>query len=151
MTDESEAAAPAGLVEALGARPRYVGRSRFDYLAELESEQALRALTPDFQKLVAVDARGVIVTTRSDDGAFDFVSRFFAPQSGIDEDPVTGSAHCTLASFWQKRLGKSEFRAFQASQRGGIVNVRIDGDRVHLGGKAIIVTEGTLLASPNGR
>jgi PhzF family phenazine biosynthesis protein len=144
----AEAPPPAGLVEALGARPTYFGRSQFDYLVEVESESGLRAMAPDFRKLASVDCRGVIVTARSSQGEFDFVSRFFAPASGVDEDPVTGSAHCTLAHFWHERLGKSEFRAFQASRRGGVVSVRLEGERVILGGQAVLVAEGKLLAAP---
>jgi predicted PhzF superfamily epimerase YddE/YHI9 len=91
-----------------------------------------------------VKARGIIVTSRSDSPEYDFVSRFFAPGSGIDEDPVTGSAHCCLGPYWAGRLGKTEFVAYQASARGGIVRVRLHGDRVVLGGKAVTVLRGEL-------
>ena len=138
--------APAGLAEALGAELRYVGRSRFDYLAELADERALRELRPDFGRLGRVSARGVIVTSRSATPDRDFVSRFFAPGSGIDEDPVTGSAHCCLAPFWSQRLGKQEFVAHQISARGGVLKVRLVGDRVRLGGQAVSVLRGELLA-----
>ncbi len=146
-----ESPPPPGLLESLGAGPRYVGRGRTDWLVELDTEAEVRNLAPDFRRLAAVDCRGMIVTARSAGGEFDFVSRFFAPAAGIDEDPVTGSAHCTLAGFWQSRLGKSEFRALQASRRGGIVHVRIEGDRVRLGGRAVIVAAGGLMsaAEPN--
>jgi predicted PhzF superfamily epimerase YddE/YHI9 len=111
----------------------------------VESEAVLRQLAPDFKRLATVQARGIIVTSRSADPRFDFVSRFFAPAAGIDEDPVTGSAHCCLADFWRKRLGKSEFLAYQASARGGVVKVRVEGDRAILGGKAVIVAKGELV------
>ncbi len=132
VTPAEAAAPPAGLIEALGVTPCNVGRSKFDYLVEVEADDTLRTMTPDFRALLAVDCRGVIVTARSSDPAFDFVSRFFAPGAGIDEDPVTGSAHCTLAAYWHERLGKDELRAFQASSRGGAVGVRRVGDRVQL-------------------
>jgi PhzF family phenazine biosynthesis protein len=136
---------PAGLAEALGAQPVHVGRSRFDVIAEVESEEVVRALKPDLTRLRQVQARGVIVTARGAGGEFDFVSRFFAPQSGVAEDPVTGSAHCVLAPYWAEKLGKREMTAFQASRRGGLVRVRLDGDRVHLGGRAVTVLRGELL------
>ena len=137
---------PANLAEALGVTPKYVGRNRFDYLVEVESEAVLRAVAPDFKALAAVPVRGVIVTSRSSEPRFDFVSRFFAPGVGIDEDPVTGSSHCCLGAFWSKRLGKSDLVGYQASARGGVVRVRVAGDRAILGGQAVIVTEGQLLA-----
>jgi PhzF family phenazine biosynthesis protein len=145
-TPEQACSAPPGLEEALGARVQYIGRNRFDYLALLESEQVLRDLNPSLDLLRKLPVRGIIVTARSTDAEFDFVSRFFAPQSGIDEDPVTGSAHCCLGPFWQARLGKNKFRAFQASARGGIVGVSVEGDRILLGGRALTVMRGELLA-----
>ena len=138
-------AAPAGLLEALGIRnAKHVGKSAFDYLVELDSEDAVRQLNPDHATLRKLTVRGVIVTSRSKNGDFDFVSRFFAPGAGIDEDPVTGSAHCTLAPFWATRLHKNEFVAYQASPRGGVVRVRLAGDRVKLGGRAVTVFRGEL-------
>ncbi len=145
-TPEEPAAAPPGLVEALVASPRYVGRSRFDYLVELDDEEAVRRLRPDFGRLGEIAARGVIATARSADPGYDFVSRFFAPAAGIAEDPVTGSAHCCLAPFWGRRLGKSELLARQVSARGGVVKVRLEGDRVRIGGQAVTVLTGELLA-----
>ena len=136
---------PTGLLEALGVQARYVGRSQFDFLVEAESEAVLRQMTPDFKRLATVQVRGIIVTSRSADPRFDFVSRFFAPAAGIDEDPVTGSAHCCLASYWGKKLGKTEFTAYQASARGGVVKVRVQGDRAILGGRAVIVAKGELV------
>jgi PhzF family phenazine biosynthesis protein len=146
LVAEKPAPPPDRLAEALGASFRYVGRNRFDYLVEVESEATLRKLTPDFGLLATLPVRGVIVTSRSADPAFDFVSRFFAPASGVNEDPVTGSAHCCLASYWRTRLHKDQFRAYQASPRGGVVRVRVAGDRAYLGGRAITVARGELLA-----
>ena len=112
---------PSGLLEALGVSATFVGKSVFDYLVEVDNEREVRATAPDMGALSRLDCRGVIVTSRSDDPAFDFVSRFFAPGTGIDEDPVTGSAHCALGPYWQSRLGKSEFTARQVSALG-VVN-----------------------------
>lgn len=145
LLPEEPAEAPAGLVEALGVTPRYVGRSQFDYVVEVDSETALRALKPNFRQLGTVSGRGIIATSLSSDPRFAFVSRFFAPAAGIDEDPVTGSAHCCLAAFWKKRLNRDEFLAYQASARGGVVRVRVAGDRVFLGGRAVTISKGNLL------
>jgi predicted PhzF superfamily epimerase YddE/YHI9 len=130
---------------ALGVTPKWIGRSRFDYLVEVDSEETVRAAAPDLQALAAVETRGVIVTAPSASGRFDFVSRFFAPRAGIDEDPVTGSAHCCLGPYWAPRLGKQEMTAYQASARGGVVRVRIDGDRIRLAGQAVTVLRGVLI------
>jgi PhzF family phenazine biosynthesis protein len=145
LKPEQPAEAPAGVLESLGVSPRYVGRNSFDYLVEVESEPIVRGLSPDFKRLAAISCRGIIVTARSDDPSFDFVSRFFAPAAGIDEDPVTGSAHCCLADFWRRRLGRSKMIGYQASSRGGVVHVEIRGDRVILGGQAMIVARGELV------
>lgn len=142
---ESEVEPPPGLLEALGVSAKYVGKNRFDYLVELVSEEELRAMTPDFAQLGRIEVRGVIVTSRSASPEYDFVSRFFAPWAGIDEDPVTGSAHCCLGPYWQKQLGKDEMIAYQASARGGVVQVRMAGNRVMLGGQAVTVMKGSLL------
>jgi predicted PhzF superfamily epimerase YddE/YHI9 len=142
---EQAAEPPPRLAEALGAAPKYVGRNKFDYLVEVESEAALRGLKPNFSLLSEISVRGVIVTARASNGGFDFVSRFFAPGSGINEDPVTGSTHTCLAPFWAQRLGKTEFLAYQASARGGVLRVRINGDRVILAGRAVTVLRGQLL------
>lgn len=135
---------PPHLLEALGTKAKFVGKNKFDYLVEVESEEVLRALAPDFSSLRKVGVRGVIVTARSASAEFDFVSRFFAPGSGIDEDPVTGSAHCALGPYWSQQLGKKEFTAYQASARGGVVRVRVNGERVILGGQAVTVLRGEL-------
>jgi PhzF family phenazine biosynthesis protein len=137
--------APAELLAALGVtEPRWVGRNQFDYLVEVASEEEVRALQPDHARLRKLPVRGVIVTSGASSSAYDFVSRFFAPGSGIDEDPVTGSAHCALAPFWAERLGKTELVAYQASARGGVIRIRLLGDRVKLGGRAVTVLRGEL-------
>lgn len=136
---------PPGLGEALGAELLYVGRNRFDYLAEVADGATLRNLRPDLRRLAEIPARGIIVTCQSDDLRYDFLSRFFAPASGIDEDPVTGSAHCCLGPFWQKRFHKSEMTGYQASARGGEVGVIVAGDRVRLVGRAVTILTGELV------
>ena len=142
----TEGEPPAGLLDILGVQPTFVGRSRFDTLLLVESEDTVRRLAPDFHALRRIPGiRGVIVSGPSSTPGFDFISRFFAPGSGIDEDPVTGSAHCCLAPFWSERLGKASMTAFQASPRGGIVRVRVENDRVILGGHAVTVLRGELL------
>jgi len=144
-TPDEPVEAPPGLIEALGVAARYVGKSRFDYLIELDDEAAVRAVRPDFGRLRAFPARGAIVTSRAADPGVDFVSRYFAPAFGIDEDPVTGSTHCCLAPFWSARLGKQTFLAHQVSDRGGVLKVTVDGDRVRLGGQAVTVLRGELV------
>ncbi|KPL10143.1 oxidoreductase [candidate division TA06 bacterium SM1_40] len=136
---------PPGLPEAFGITPKSFGKSTYDYLVEVASEEAVRSLAPDFGKLKTLEIRGVMVTSEASSAAYDFVSRFFAPRAGIDEDPVTGSAHCCLGPFWAERLGKNELVGYQASARGGIVRVRVAGDRVHLGGRAVTVLRADLL------
>jgi PhzF family phenazine biosynthesis protein len=143
---ETPADPPPELAEALGAELKYVGRNQFDYLVEVQDEATLRALKPNHYVLRELPVRGVIATARGASGDFDFVSRFFAPGSGIDEDPVTGSAHCALTPYWAQRLGKTEMTAFQASPRGGVVKVRLEGARVFLLGQAVTVLRGELLA-----
>jgi PhzF family phenazine biosynthesis protein len=137
-------AAPA-LARALGATPVAFGVSQFDALAELGSQEAVEQLRPDIGALAALPYRGVIVTARAAAAGFDFVSRFFAPKVGVSEDPVTGSAHCVLGPYWQGRIGKDDFLAYQASARGGVVKVGVRGDRVLLGGQAVTVWKGELI------
>lgn len=137
-------ASPAELEPALGVTPLYVGRSHSDLLVELESEALVRGLKPDIELIRAIPARGVIVTSRAAAPGFDFVSRFFAPRVGVDEDPVTGSAHCCLGPFWRQRLGKTSLTAYQASARGGTVRVEVRGNRVLLGGQAVTVLSAAL-------
>ncbi|WP_101789312.1 PhzF family phenazine biosynthesis protein [Nonomuraea indica] len=135
---------PPGLEKALGATPVSVGRSHLDLLVELRSEDEVRSLRPDIEALRAVDARGVIVTAAATMEGHDFVSRFFAPNVGVPEDPVTGSAHCALAPYWSQRLGRTELVGAQLSARGGLVRVTAAGDRVHLAGYAVTVLSGDL-------
>jgi PhzF family phenazine biosynthesis protein len=144
-TPPAETTTDLDLLAALGVGlVPYFGRSQFDVVMQLDSAEAVRAVRPDFRKLGAIKTRGVIVTATSDDPKYDFVSRFFGPQVGIDEDPVTGSAHCALAPYWAAKIGRQELIGFQASSRGGVVRVRLNGDRVILGGHAITVLEGHL-------
>jgi PhzF family phenazine biosynthesis protein len=135
---------PPELVPALGVEPKWVGKNRFDYLVEVDSETVVRGAVPDFAKLRQATTRGVMITSVASSEEFDFVSRFFAPAVGVDEDPVTGSAHCCLAPFWADRLGRSELLGYQASRRGGVVRTRTAGDRVLLGGQAVTVLRGEL-------
>jgi PhzF family phenazine biosynthesis protein len=133
---------PAGIVAALGAKPVEVHLNAFNYMAALESERAVRELTPDLTAVAKLDRPGVIVTAESSGGTFDFVSRYFAPAKGVPEDPATGAAHCMLAPYWSRRLGKNELRALQASQRGGEMVCRVAGDRVELEGACAFYMEG---------
>jgi PhzF family phenazine biosynthesis protein len=132
---------PPALAEALRIDPIEVFCNEFNYLALLASEQDLRALAPDMAALAGLDRPGVIVTAPGE-GTYDFISRYFAPAKGIPEDPVTGAAHCMLAPYWAKRLGKNMFRAFQASRRGGEIICRVVGDRVELEGACVFYLEG---------
>jgi predicted PhzF superfamily epimerase YddE/YHI9 len=145
-TPPAPAAPPDGLAAALGGTPRWVGKARFDFFAEFESEEILRSLRPDFARIQALGGRGFIVTARATTRPFDFISRFFAPAAGVNEDPVTGSAHCCLAPYWAERLGRNELTGYQASPRGGIVGVRVVGDRVRLCGTGVTVLRGELVA-----
>jgi len=133
--------APAGLAEALGVVPAEVFVNAFNYMAILESARVVRGLAPDMAAIARFDRPGVIVTAAGEDG-FDFISRYFAPAKGIPEDPVTGAAHCMLAPYWAKRLGRTEFRAFQASRRGGVIICRLAGDRVELEGSCVFYMRG---------
>ena len=135
----STASAPPGLEEALGVAVLRVARNRLDWLAELDTAGTVRSLSPDFPRLREIPTRGLIVTARADVAGADFVSRFFAPRVGIDEDAVTGSAHCCLGPYWAPRLGKDTLIGHQLSARGGTVRVRLLGHRVRLGGCAVIV------------
>lgn len=146
-TPEQPAEVPDGLLSALGvSSARYVGKSRFDYLVELDSEAAIRALEPDFAAMRRLPVRGVIATSLASTAGWDFVSRFFAPGSGIDEDPVTGSAHCCLTPYWSRKLGRTSFTARQLSKRGGTLKLELAGDRVKLRGNAVTVVKGTLFS-----
>jgi PhzF family phenazine biosynthesis protein len=142
---ETNADTPVEITGALGVQPIYVGKNRFDYLVEVESEEMVRNIKPNFDLLKKVPSRGIIVTSRADTGKYDFVSRFFAPAIGVDEDPVTGSSHCCLGPYWKSRLNKSRFEAFQLSERGGVVRVEVKSDRVILSGQAVTVIEGEII------
>lgn len=144
-----EASAPPELSQALGVPIKSVFKNSLGYLVEVESEDAVRQMQPNFQLLKTLPIANVIVTSLTDSGSqYDFVSRFFAPGLGINEDPVTGAAHCCLAPFWRDRLGKDKFLAYQASSRGGVVKVQYaGGDRVFLAGQAVTVLRGELTAT----
>lgn len=154
--DPAEAPLADGVLAALGltSAPRWSGMARSDVFLEVGSEEQVLALSPDFHRLGALTAgdRGAIVTARASRPGVDFVSRFFAPAAGVDEDPVTGSAHCALGPYWAGRLGKGELEAFQASARGGRLSLRVTPDRVFLVGRAVTVLRGELLdgAAPPG-
>lgn len=139
------AEAPEGLLEALGlTKVPFIGRSKFDYLLELESAAAVRSLKPNFHQLAQIESRGLIVTAKSDVAEHDFISRFFAPRAGVNEDPVTGSSHCALAPYWTAKLGERALKAFQASKRSGRLEVEVKGDRVLLRGGTVTVMKGEL-------
>ncbi|GAA5071939.1 PhzF family phenazine biosynthesis protein [Thermocatellispora tengchongensis] len=147
-TPAEPAEPPPGLAEALGVKPVWVGRSAFDLLVEVDSADTVRGVSPDFARLREVDARGVIVTALSGEppagASADYVSRFFGPRVGVDEDPVTGSAHCVLAPYWSDRLGRAELVGRQLSERGGVVRTTLRGDRVGLAGHAVTIWSGEL-------
>ncbi len=139
---------PADLLEALGVASSelvFFGRSSFDYFAHVTSAAVVRRLTPNMERLAKTDSRGIIVTSTGDTSDHDIISRFFAPAAGVNEDPVTGSAHCALAWYWAPEFGRATLFAFQASKRGGHVRMELRGDRVRLTGKAILVSRGELL------
>jgi predicted PhzF superfamily epimerase YddE/YHI9 len=141
---------PPGLLDSLGGiSPVAVARNRFDILIEVADEDTVRALRPDFQAMGSVPVRGVMVTARAGNelvaSGVDFVSRFFAPAVGVDEDPVTGSAHCCLGPWWANRIGTADLLGRQVSDRGGTVGVRVRSDRVLLAGRAVTVMKGELV------
>jgi PhzF family phenazine biosynthesis protein len=134
------------LLTSLGIQtPLYVGRNKFDTLIEVATAAEVRALAPDYVSLRKLGGRGVMVTAQDETGEYDFISRFFAPAAGIDEDPVTGSAHCGLGPYWAAKLDKNEMKAYQASARGGVLQVIVAGDRVLLRGQAVTVLRGMLV------
>jgi predicted PhzF superfamily epimerase YddE/YHI9 len=128
---EKQTEIPEDLFKAFDTPAQYVGKNRFDFLLEFESADTVRKMSP--------------VTSRSDASPYDFISRFFAPAAGVNEDPVTGSAYCCLGPYWAKKLNKNELTAYQASARGGVVKVRVGDDRVYLGGQAVTVMRGTII------
>ena len=137
---------PTGLVDSLGVRPKFVGKNALYYIIEVDSEEIVRDMKPNYVRLASVPINGVAVTSKASTPGFDFVSRFFAPAFGIDEDPVTGSSHCGLGPFWEERLHKNELTAYQASARGGVLHVRVTSDRVLLSGKAVTILQGEACA-----
>jgi PhzF family phenazine biosynthesis protein len=137
--DQHETAPPLELREALGVPMKYVGTDGHDYLVEVHSEETVRSLRPNVPMLSQIQARAIIVTSQASSPGYDFVSRVFAPRLGIDEDPVTGSAHCCLGPFWMAKLRKKELIACQASARGGVLRLRMNGERLCLSGKAVTV------------
>ena len=143
--DAVEIECPEELKKGLKVAPIFTGKNRFDHIVEVKSEDIVRALSPDFELLGKLDSRGVIVTSVSDSGDYDFVSRFFAPNAGIPEDPVTGSAHCCLAPYWTARLKKAKLTGYQASERGGFVYLEHTEKRVFLGGNAVTFSSGKLM------
>jgi PhzF family phenazine biosynthesis protein len=145
-TPPASASGLAGLDQALGVTPLWVGRTIYDIFVEVKDASQVRTLKPDLERLARIEARGIIVTAPGDGSGPDFISRFFAPASGIAEDPVTGSAHCALAPFWSERLGRKSLTGYQASRRGGTVRVELKGDRVLLGGRGVTVLRGSLMA-----
>ena len=142
-----QVAPPRALLDALGlaSDALYTGFDGEDYLVVVDGEAVVRGLAPDFAAMLAIDSRGVSVTSRADSTEFDFVSRFFAPWVGVNEDPVTGSAHCCMGPYWAQELGKEELLAYQASPRGGVVQVVPSADRVILRGQAVSVFAAQLL------
>jgi PhzF family phenazine biosynthesis protein len=135
---------PVGMAEALGAEPLEVLADAGNYTVLLENAQRVRTLSPDLAAIARLDRGGVAVTADGDAG-YDFVSRYFAPAKGIPEDSVTGGAHCALAPYWARRLGRDSLRAFQASRRGGVVSCRVMGERVELRGSCVFYLEGTVM------
>lgn len=133
------------VARALGVQPVSASKSKYYFLVVVESAEVVRSVKSDFHKLGELPTKGVIVTARSDDAKFDFLSRFFAPALGVNEDPVCGSAHCCLTPYWAERLGKKHLMAYQASARGGVLRLQLNGDRVILGGQAVTVWQGELL------
>lgn len=147
-TKVESATLPEGITQALGLKSEdllFVGRSKFDYLLHVPSAAIVRALHPEMKQLAQLPVRGLIVTALGDESNHDFISRFFAPGAGVDEDPVTGSAHCALAPFWAPHFGRDTLFGYQASKRGGLVRMELSGSRVRLSGKAVTVSRGELL------
>jgi PhzF family phenazine biosynthesis protein len=141
----AECSAPAALVDGLGVNLTYIGRNRMDYIVEVDDEDAVRELKPDFTRLKELDARGVIVTSISNDPAYDFVSRCFYPAIGVNEDPVTGSAHCCLGPYWMNKLNKSRLNAIQLSARQGKLMLEVGHERIIISGQAVTTLRGHLI------
>ncbi len=137
---------PPALATSLGEKPLAVFKGKTDYMLVYENQAQIEALDPDFREMATVPARGVIVTAPGDaDSGVDFVSRFFGPQSGVDEDPVTGSAHTTLVPYWAEQLGKTDLTARQVSKRGGYLRCKLLNDRVDISGQVQLYLTGEIL------
>ncbi|NIP29693.1 MAG: PhzF family phenazine biosynthesis isomerase [Candidatus Dadabacteria bacterium] len=136
---------PEELTKTIPHKPIFVGKSSMDYLAVYENEDIIRNIEPDFQYIKKLDSRGLIITSKSSSDEIDFVSRFFAPNAGIMEDPVTGSAHCCLAAYWSRKLNKDNLTGFQASKRGGVVYTQLEDDKVLISGNAVTVIKSVVL------
>ena len=145
VDEPREVDCPDELVMAIHYQPGYVGKCKFDYLAVYENEKIIREIHPDLAHVKNLGSRGLIVSSKSDSDNYDFVSRFFGPNAGIDEDPVTGSAHCCLAPYWSKVLNKNSLTGYQASKRGGIVHTKLYNDKVILSGNAVTVMKSEIL------
>lgn len=143
--EAQELSPPAELLSGLGVEGLYTGKNRMDHIIEVDSEETLKNITPDNNLLKKLDMRGVIVTSKSENPEYDFISRFFAPSVGIEEDPVTGSAHCCLAPYWAKKLNKTTFKALQVSKRQGVLYLELATDRVKISGNAVTVFIGYIL------
>ena len=133
------------LLDILGVSPLFTGKSREDVLCVVDQESTVRDFQPDPLRLAQIGVRGIILSAASDGPGIDFVSRFFAPRFGVNEDPVTGSAHCCLAPYWSDHFDRDELTGFQASGRGGIVRTKVKGDRVKLSGQAVTIMKASLL------
>lgn len=144
-TPAKEVNAPEKLLKALGIQALWTGQTTHDFLIEVDSEETLRGVAPNFAELVKFDTRGVIVTSASQTDKYDFLSRYFAPAFGINEDPVTGSIHCALGKYWSQKLGKTSLNAYQASSRGGEISVTVAGEQTILVGAAVTVMRGELV------
>lgn len=144
IIEQKEIIPPAELERALGAKPVYCGSTEWNYIVEFENEDIIRNMVPDFELLQSLPEWGAIVTAKGSTGGYDFISRFFAPEKGIKEDPVTGSAHSVLGPYWMKKLGKNTFNAYQASARGGEIGVNVENGRVYLTGEAVTMIEGSI-------
>lgn len=143
--DAVETECPEEIIRSLNIKPLFSGKNRFDYIVEVGSEELVRTIKPDFGILAELNTRGIIVTSDSESRDYDFVSRFFAPNAGIPEDPVTGSAHCCLGPYWSRKLNKTKLTGYQASERSGTVYVDIKEGRVFLGGNAVTFSSGKLI------
>lgn len=145
LLDITKEEVPVELIDALKIKPTFTGTSGPNFFIEVETEKEVYSLMPDFNSIAKLDKQGVIVTSKSNNNTYDIISRYFAPKEEINEDPVTGSAHCSLANYWMKKLNKNYIKAYQASERGGRIDVEINGDRVYLYGNAITIFRGELV------